>query len=110
MEFCCCPQLAIPLKIFRISKVSWIRIYIQEGKTSFGEEKKYNIYDFCKHTNTLHLTKLILMWMPMQGIKFRDFMSTVVCTSNRNDSPASAKLNKGKNCFALKLVLVSKWE
>ena len=49
------------------------------------------------------------MWMPMQGIKFRDFMS-VVCTSNWNGSPASAKLNKGKNCFALALVPVSKWE
>ena len=46
----------------------------------------------------------------MQGIKFRDFMSSVVCTSNRNGSPAGAKLNKGKNGLALKLVLVSKWE
>jgi len=54
--------------------------------------------------------ELILMWMPMQGIKFRDFMSSVVCASNRSGSPASAKLNKGKNCFALELVLVSKWE
>ena len=54
--------------------------------------------------------ELILMWMPMQGIKFRDFMSSVVCASNRNGSPASVKLNKGKNCFALELVLVSKWE
>ena len=49
------------------------------------------------------------MWMPMQGIKFRDFIS-VVCTSNSNGSPASAKLNKGKNCFALELVPVSKWK
>ena len=48
------------------------------------------------------------MWMPMQGIKFRDFMSSVVCASNRYGSPASVKLNKGKNCFALELVLVSK--
>ena len=45
----------------------------------------------------------------MQGIKFRDFMS-VVCTSNWNSSPTSAKLNRGKNSFALPLVLVSKWE
>ena len=37
-------------------------------------------------------------------------MSSVVSTSNRNGSPASAKVNKGKNCFALELVLVSKWE
>ena len=51
------------------------------------------------------------MWMPMQGIKFRDFMSAV-CTSNWNGSPASAKLSKGENCFALVLALVpvSKWE
>ena len=54
--------------------------------------------------------EIILTWMPMQGIKFRDFMSSVVCVSNRNGSPASAKLKKGKNCFALELVLVSKWE
>ena len=53
--------------------------------------------------------ELILMWMPMQGIKFRDFKS-VVCTSNWSRSPSSAKLNKGKNCFALALVPVSKWE
>ena len=53
--------------------------------------------------------ELILVWMPMQEIKFRDFMS-VVCTSNWNSSPASAKLNKGKKCFALALVPVSKWE
>ena len=54
------------------------------------------------------------MWMPIQGIKFTDFMSSVVCassgSSNRNGSPASPKLNKGKNCFALELVLVSNWE
>ena len=54
--------------------------------------------------------ELILMWMPMQGIKFTDFMSRVVCASNRNVSPASVKLNKGENCFALELVEVSKWE
>ena len=54
--------------------------------------------------------ELILIWMPMQGIKFTDFMSIVVCASNRNGSPASAKLNKAKNCFTLELVLVSKWE
>ena len=54
--------------------------------------------------------ELILMWMPMQGIKFTDFMSRVVCASNRNGSPASVKLNKGKNCFALGHVLVPKWE
>ena len=52
--------------------------------------------------------ELILMWMPMLGMKFRDFMS-VVCTSNWN-GPASAKLNKGKNCFVLALVPVSKGE
>ena len=39
---------------------------------------------------------LILMWMPRQLIKFRDFMS-VVRTSNRNGIPASATLNKGKS-------------
>ena len=50
--------------------------------------------------------ELILMWIPMHGVKFRDFMS-VVCTSNWN-GPASAKLNKGKNCFVLVLVPVSK--
>ena len=38
------------------------------------------------------------MRMPMQKIKFRDFMS-FVCTSIWNGNPASAKLNKGKNCF-----------
>ena len=46
------------------------------------------------------------MWMPMQGIKFRDFMS-LCCLYFilRSGSPASAKLNKckGKNCFALAL-------
>ena len=67
------------------------------------------LHDFCKHTNIFHVMELILMWMPMQGIKFRDFIS-VVCTSNSNGSPASAKLNKGKNCFALELVPVSKWK
>ena len=54
--------------------------------------------------------ELILMWMPMQRIKFRDFMSSVVCASNRNGRTASAKLDKGKNCFELELVLVSKRE
>jgi len=49
------------------------------------------------------------MRMPMQGIKFRDFMS-VECTSNWNGSPARSKLNKGKHCFALSLFPVSKWE
>ena len=49
------------------------------------------------------------MWIPMQGIKFREFMA-VVCTLNWNGSPASAKLNKGKSSFALALVLVSNWE
>ena len=49
------------------------------------------------------------MWMPLQGIKYRDFVS-VVCTSNWNGRQASAKLNKGKNCFELALVPVSKWE
>ena len=62
------------------------------------------------HCMSLYVMELILMWMPMQGIKFRDFMSSVFCDSNRNGSPASAKLNKGKNCFELELVLVSKWE
>ena len=90
--------------------MSWIRIYIQEEKKSFRYKRNDDIYDFCKCTNTLYVMELILMWMPMQGIKFRDFMSSVVCTSNRNGSPASAKVNKGKNCFALELVLVSKWE
>ena len=52
--------------------------------------------------------ELILMWMPIQGVKFRHFMS-VVCTSNWN-GPASAKLNKGKNCFVLALVPVVKWD
>ena len=52
--------------------------------------------------------ELILMWMPMHGMKFRDLMS-VVCTSNWN-GPASAKLNKGKNCFVLALASVSKGE
>ena len=28
------------------------------------------------------------MWMSMKGIKFRDFMSIFVGTSNRNGSPA----------------------
>ena len=42
----------------------------------------------------------------MKVIKYRDFMSSVVCTSNRNGSLASAKVNKGKNCFALELVLI----
>ena len=90
--------------------MSWIRIYIQEGKKSFGQKRNNNIYDFCKRANTLYVMKLFFMWMPMQGIKFKDFMSSVVCTANRNGSPASTKLNKGKNCFALELVLVSKWE
>ena len=44
------------------------------------------------------------MWMPMQGIKFRDFMS-LCCLYFilRSGSPASAKLKKckGKSCFAL---------
>ena len=53
---------------------------------------------------------LYKLQLVQQGIKFREFMSSVVCTSNRNGSPASAKLNKGKNCLALKLMLVSKWE
>ena len=57
----------------------------------------------------IYVLELILRWMPMQGIQFRDFMSAV-CTSNWNGSPASAKLNKGKNSSALTLVLVSKWE
>ena len=52
--------------------------------------------------------ELILMWMPMHGMKFRDLMS-VIFTSNWN-GPASAKLNKGKNCFVLALVSVSKGE
>ena len=70
-------------------------------------EKEKNIYDFCKRTNIFHVLELILMRMPMQGIKFRDFMS-VVCTSNWNGSPARSKLNKGKHCFALSLFPVSK--
>ena len=41
------------------------------------------IYGFCKRTNMLYVMELILMWMPMKGIKFRDFISSVVCTSNR---------------------------
>ena len=36
----------------------------------------------------------------MQGIKFRDLMS-IVCTSNWNGSPASAKLKKKKNRILL---------
>ena len=53
--------------------------------------------------------EMILMWMPMHGVKFRDFMS-LVCTSNWNGFQASAKLNKGKHSFSLELVPVSKWE
>ena len=49
------------------------------------------------------------MWMSMQGIKFRDFMS-VVCTSNGKGSPASEKLSMSKNSIALAVVPVSKWE
>ena len=41
------------------------------------------IYGFCKRTNMLYVMELILMWMPMKGIRFRDFISSVVCTSNR---------------------------
>ena len=41
-------------------------------------EKEKNIYDFCKRTNIFHVLELILMRMPMQGIKFRDFMSVYV--------------------------------
>ena len=52
--------------------------------------------------------EMILMWMPMHGVKFRDFMS-LVCTSNWNGCQASAKLNKGKHSFSLELVPVSKW-
>ena len=38
------------------------------------------IYGFCKRTNMLYVMELILMWMPMKGIKLRDFISSVVCT------------------------------
>ena len=48
------------------------------------------------------------MCMSMHRMKFRDFLS-IVCTSNWNGA-ASAKLNKGKNCFVLALVPVSKGE
>ena len=51
--------------------------------------------------------ELILMWMPMRGITLSDFM-TVVCISNWIGTPASAKLNTGKNCSALALVPLSK--
>ena len=47
-----------------------------------SESEKLLLHDFCKHTNIFYVMELILMWMPMQGIKFRDFIS-VVCTSNR---------------------------
>ena len=49
-------------------------------KEIFWIEKENNIYDFCKRTNIFYMLELILIWMQMQGIKFRDFMS-VVCTS-----------------------------
>ena len=42
-----------------------------------------------------YVLEILFMWIPMQGIKFRDLMS-VVCTSNWNGSPASAKLKKKK--------------
>ena len=40
-----------------------------------------------------YVLEILFMWIPMQGIKFRDRMS-VVCTSNWNGSPASAKLKR----------------
>ena len=40
-----------------------------------------------------YVLEILFMWIPMQGIKFRDLMS-VVCTSNWNGSPASAKLKR----------------
>ena len=51
-------------------------------KEIFWIEKENNIYDFCKHTYIFYMLELILIWMQMHGIKFRDFMS-VVCTSLR---------------------------
>ena len=36
------------------------------------------------------------MWMSMQGIKFRDFMSIFVGTSNRNGSPAIPNRTKAR--------------
>ena len=42
----------------------------------------------------------------MQGIKFRDLMS-VVCTSNWNGSPASAKLKKKKELFCIRCTFAS---
>ena len=47
--------------------------------------------------------ELILMWMPMQGIKFRDFMSSVVCASNRNGSPASSSAKQFFPLFSFAL-------
>ena len=46
------------------------------------------------------------MWIPMFSIIFRDFTS-IVSTSNWNGSPASPKLNKGKNYFALALIIMT---
>ena len=57
-----------------------------------------------------YVLEILFTWIPMQGIKFMDLMS-VVCTSNWNGSPASAKLKKKKNSFApVALLPVSMWE
>ena len=56
-------------------------------KEIFWIRMEWKIYIF-------HVLELLFMWIPVQGIKFRHFMS-VVCTSNWNGSPASAKLKKG---------------
>ena len=109
-------KLTLASQVFLNSCVQILNIWDPEYQKNYfyRRVKSYPygillLHDFCKHTNIFHVMELILMWMPMQGIKFRDFIS-VVCTSNSNGSPASAKLNKGKNCFALELVPVSKWK
>ena len=53
-----------------------------------------------------YVLEILFTWIPMQGIKFRDLMS-VVCTSNWNGSPASAKLKKKKELFCIRCTFAS---
>ena len=57
------------------------------------------------------MLELIFMWIPMFSIIFSD-VTSIVSTSNWNVKQASPKLNKGKNYFALALIIMPmfKWD
>ena len=93
MAFCRCPQLAIPLKISGFLKCHGYEFRFKKEKNLLNRKGKIAFTIFA---SVKYMMELIFMWMSMQGIKFRDFMSIFVGTSNRNGSRTIPKRTRAR--------------